>query len=425
MPRSEAESTNQRQAPSPGSGTGERLREVALDLFWKKGYRKTSTRDLATALGVQQASLYYHVKNKEELLYDICYSMLEQILCKVEAAAGKAADPIESLRKILESHLTATLELQRQALVSMYDYRSLSSECNREINAFWTRYEQMVTRIYDTAIAAGLMRRGIPHSYQYHTMMSMAMWPVLWFRRDGELPLESLAAIFSDLYVEGAAAPWLTIDLGSGGAATPAQKPEAQPICETKNETHARLLEISSTLFATRGYTTTSIREVAEAMGIEKASLYYYTKSKDDLCYQIIRSAHERLWRNVTETVEKIEGAEARLLGLIVAHVSVLLEHKNWFAVANEQINFLGAKKRSEIVELRDRYEHFVRRILFDAQKAGLLRNDLPVRYLGFALLGTITHIYPWYQEDVDIEPHALAVLLADLFLHGIRAQRR
>ncbi len=425
MPRTEAAPVSQKETHSAGASTRERLRQIALDLFWEKGYRKTSTRDLASALGVQQASLYYHVKNKEELLYDICYSSLEQVIQQVEAAARRAADPLESLQMIAESHLTATLALQREALVSMYDYRSLSAECNQEINAFWTRYEQMVTKIYDAAITAGMMRSGIPHKYHYHAVMSMAMWPVLWFRPDGELPVKALARVFSDLYIKGAAAPGVAIHLESSHEAIVAAGLEPQPICETRNETHARLLDISSMLFATRGYTTTSTREIAEAMGIEKASLYYYTKSKDDLCYQIIRSAHEYMLRRVTTALQGVRGAEARLLNLIVAHVVALLEHKNWLAVANEQINFLGAKKRLEIVELRDRYEAFVRQILREAQEAGVLRDDVSARYLGFALLGMITHIYPWYQEEADIEPRSLALLLADLFLHGIRAQRK
>jgi AcrR family transcriptional regulator len=423
MPRIETIPATERETPA--TGTRERLRQVALDLFWEKGYRKTGTRDLAAALGVQQASLYYHVKNKEELLYDICYSSLEQIIGKVEAAAEGASDPLQALAAIARTHMVCTLEQQRQMLVSMYDYRSLSTRYFQEINAFWTRYETMVTGIYDAAIAAGLMRTEIPHKYHYHAVMSMTNWPVLWYRPDGELPMELLAGAFSNLYIDGAAAPGLVIGLSRCREKISALELETRPICETKNETHARLLDTSSMLFATRGFTTTSIREIADAMGIEKASLYYYTKSKDDLCYQIIRSAHEHMLHRVSRALEGVTGAEARLLRLIVAHVVALLEHKNWIAVANEQINFLDAKKRSGIVALRDGYEKIVRQILSEAQQAGVLRSDIPARYLGFALLGMITHIYPWYQEEIDPEPQALAVLLADLFLHGIRSHRK
>src|ERR1700722_6201748 len=58
-----------RRRSAAGKATEQRLRQVALDLFWKKGYQGTTTRDVAANLGVQQASLYFHMKNKEELLH--------------------------------------------------------------------------------------------------------------------------------------------------------------------------------------------------------------------------------------------------------------------------------------------------------------------------------------------------------------------
>src|ERR1039457_6132802 len=77
-----------------GEATRKRLQQVALDLFWKKGYRSTTTRDVAASLGVQQASLYYHMKNKEDLLHGICYSSFLQVVENAEAAvAGVSPQP--------------------------------------------------------------------------------------------------------------------------------------------------------------------------------------------------------------------------------------------------------------------------------------------------------------------------------------------
>lgn len=402
-----------------GVGTRERLRSVALDLFWEKGYRSTSTRDLAAALGIRQASLYYHVKNKEELLYEICYSSLQKVIEKVTAVAAKSTAPIEKLRAMARTHMVATLELQKEFLISMYDYRSLSAACNAEINHFWSDYEQKMTLLYDEAIDHGAIRAGIPHTYHYHALMSMTNWSVLWYRPKGVLSLDSLGTIFSDLYLNGAARKDITVAVHAVELAMRLQ--EDRPLCETRNETHTRLVDTASALFAERGYATTSIRAIAHAMGVEQSSIYYYVASKDELCYEIIRSAHEHMLAAGSEAVEGHGSAIERLLCLIVAHVEALLEHQNWFAVANEQINFLDKTRRIEIVQLRDRYEARMRSILQMAQQEGILRNDIDVRILGFSLLGMITHIYPWYQPGIDLPPRELALLLADLFLHGVR----
>jgi len=423
MKLSTSNAAQEQAAPTAGAATRERLRQVALDLFWEKSYRKTGTRDLAAALGVKQASLYYHVRNKEELLYDICFSSLEYVIAQVEAVMAQAAEPMQTLEAVARTHMVATLARQREFIVSMYDYRSLSPDCNLQINGFWSRYEQRMTELYDAAIAAGTMRSGLPHKYHYHAIMSMTNWPILWFRAEGELTADALAAQFAKIYCTGAVAPGCNLDLSLFGDAL-AEPPASQlPICETRNETHARLLDVASMLFATRGYTTTSIREVAEAMQIEKPSLYYYTKSKDDLCYQIIRSAHEHMLASVRRALVGVTRVEGRLLRFITAHVCALLEHKHWFAVANEQINFLAPAHRAETVALRDQHEQLLREILVQAQQQGVLRTDVDARHLGFALLGIITHIYPWYQEESDLPPRALAELLADFFLHGIQAR--
>lgn len=81
------------RSSTAGEATRRRLQQVALDLFWEKGYQSTTTRDVAASLGVQQASLYYHMKNKEDLLHGICYSSFLQIVENAEAAVVGAANP--------------------------------------------------------------------------------------------------------------------------------------------------------------------------------------------------------------------------------------------------------------------------------------------------------------------------------------------
>src|ERR1700752_4646273 len=59
--------------PTPSDrSTPERVLDTAAALFWEKGYAATTTREIAAAVGIQQASLYYHVASKEGLLYQLC-----------------------------------------------------------------------------------------------------------------------------------------------------------------------------------------------------------------------------------------------------------------------------------------------------------------------------------------------------------------
>ncbi|GAB1822716.1 TetR/AcrR family transcriptional regulator [Herbidospora sp. RD11066] len=95
---SERTSTESAFAPRD---TRARIQEIALDLFTEQGYEATSLREIAEALGVTKAALYYHFKTKEDIV------------------AGMIADRISSLDSIIEelrAHATVTPQMRREAI---------------------------------------------------------------------------------------------------------------------------------------------------------------------------------------------------------------------------------------------------------------------------------------------------------------------
>src|SRR5579863_8272487 len=85
--------------------TSERLFDVAAELFCERGYAVTTTREIAAAAGIRQASLYYHVSGKEDLLYRICVTSLEELLAEVQAALGEVSHPLERIDVLARTHL--------------------------------------------------------------------------------------------------------------------------------------------------------------------------------------------------------------------------------------------------------------------------------------------------------------------------------
>lgn len=400
----------------------QRLQATALELFWEKGYRATSTRDIAAALSVKQGSLYYYVKNKEDVLYAICYSSLQHVIESVTAAAATASDPLARMCRILDTHLRSTLEQRKQLFVSIADYRSLSAERVDQIKIFWRDYQIFVSSVLDAGKAAGCIRQDLPDRYLYLIAMSTINWMVLWFRPGQELTPEDFAPIYTDVLINGAATAAARradrVDsLGQQGG-----QHAVPPIDVGSNSTHARLLDTASTLFARRGFSNTSVREIAEAVGIEKASIYHYLNSKEELSFEISHAAHVHLSTGVQQALDAARSPADKLFALIVAHVTCLLQHQDWHATANEQLTAIEPARRNTIITLRDTYEAQVRAAISSAQAAGLLRDDIPAKWLGMILLGMMTHIYPWYEPGRDIAPAELGAVIAHLFLTGLKA---
>jgi len=71
-----AEPGFRRSRKAPAGATFARILDAAADLFGEKGFYAATTRELATRLNIQQASLYHHVSNKEELLHRICRQVM-------------------------------------------------------------------------------------------------------------------------------------------------------------------------------------------------------------------------------------------------------------------------------------------------------------------------------------------------------------
>jgi TetR/AcrR family transcriptional regulator, cholesterol catabolism regulator len=252
------------------------------------------------------------------------------------------------------------------------------------------------------------------------------IWSVLWYRQGKELNIAQFDKIFAGVYFEGAGTEKIQRNYRSAAIQRRLEllsSPVALVSAALKNATYTRLLDTACALFARKGYNATTIREIADAMKVRKASLYYYISGKDDLIYEISKAALEHLTAGVQWVIEDAEGPADRLYAFIIAHVVSLLQHQNWHATSNEELVTYTAERRNAIVALRDKYELLGRTLLQEAQEAGVIRSDIPVKYLSLLLFGMITNIYPWYRPTVDVAPTELGFMLADLFLTGIAPQ--
>ena len=188
-------------APGPAlRSTPERVLDTAAALFWEKGYAATTTREIAAAVGIQQASLYYHVASKEELLYQLCVSSMEQLLADVERAVAQPCDSLDRLRMLIGAHLTTLLKHQVRHVTMLTELRALSKRHHAEVLARRKRYANRVRGVIQEALAAGKIRKDIPSKYLYLALLNMLNWAVVWFRRDQGLGAEELAELFWPIY---------------------------------------------------------------------------------------------------------------------------------------------------------------------------------------------------------------------------------
>jgi AcrR family transcriptional regulator len=185
--------------------TSERLHAAAARLFWSKGYTATTTRELASLLGLQKASLYYHMEKKEDLLYTLCVESLSHIHSAVEAAVAEVDDPLERVRALIRAHVVAMLADKEKHATMLTELRSLSDERRAAVIRLRDDYERLVRSVLARAQETGVLRRDIPVRHLALGLLDLMNWAIFWFRPDGELSPEQLAQTFATLFIEGAA----------------------------------------------------------------------------------------------------------------------------------------------------------------------------------------------------------------------------
>jgi AcrR family transcriptional regulator len=426
MQTSAQPSAGQSHSDPAGKPTGERLFDVAAELFCEKGYAATTTREIAAAARIQQASLYYHVAGKEDLLHQICVSSLEQLFTDVQSAVNAASHPLERIEVLARTHLRTILRHQIRHVTMLKELRALSDPHRTAVMALRKKYANLVRSVIEDAQTAGAVRRDIPARYLYLALLNILNWAVLWYRRGQTLSEDQLGRTFTSIYLTGAAAGSARVPVASSNVRSARRKVPRGingSTEESRQSTFERLVDAAAALFSQKGYAAASTREIAGILGIRKASLYYHIENKEDLLYAICKSSLEQIRCDVAAALENVKDPLERTRTLVRAHIESLVRDQVAHSVAVGEMHALSGARLKEVIALRDAYEELVRSVLQDARKAGVLRDDIGVKYLCLILLGLLNRVEMWYRRDGALSPDQLARVFEAIFLTGAAAR--
>ncbi|MEV6068507.1 TetR/AcrR family transcriptional regulator [Nocardia sp. NPDC052001] len=119
-----------------GRSTKDAIRDAAIELFTSKGFEQSSLREVADAVGITKASLYYHYASKVDLLIAIVEPMVDDLRALVEGLDAIPHSP-ETVREVLEAHLRSTLGHRTAGTLCMRDTVAI-------LNALGDRYPDMI-----------------------------------------------------------------------------------------------------------------------------------------------------------------------------------------------------------------------------------------------------------------------------------------
>ena len=171
-------------------------------------------------------------------------------------------------------------------------------------------------------------------------------------------------------------------------------------------------------LFAERGFHGTSMGDLAEALGVQKGSLYSLTGSKQELLFQTMRegaSAFHAALDAIPEDAPAVERIRHALRG----HLRVVSEQLDVATVFMREWRYLEDAYRAEILAERRRYEERWRALFQEGVESGDLRTDVDVGAAALLVLSAANWAYTWLAPGRDTDK--LADRFTALLVDGVR----
>jgi len=183
-----------------------RMEEIVVtsaELFRSRGYLATSIRDIGDALGVTSAALYYHFKNKDEVLLGVMRIGLQEVSQAVTQTIENTEGTWEKIEAAMVSHIHFSLEHQDYAIVLLQELRHLSPNSRKEVVRVRDAYEEVWEGLLEQAQVEGLLRKDVDPGLLRLMMFGAINSVVSWYRPKGGHSPAEIAASFARYIGEG------------------------------------------------------------------------------------------------------------------------------------------------------------------------------------------------------------------------------
>lgn len=191
-----------RTAGSHGPKTMEAIRKAALSLIYRKGYEAITLRQLADAVGIQPGSLYNHVRNKQDILFDLVRDHMTTLLTEVEQAVPTNAAPLAQLEAFITFHVMYHITRREQVFIANSELRSLEAPNHSVVVGLRKRYEAVLIDILRRGGVDGSLAVTEPTIAAY-AILSMLTGICTWYQPGGRKSAEQLVNLHRDLILRG------------------------------------------------------------------------------------------------------------------------------------------------------------------------------------------------------------------------------
>jgi len=180
------------------------------------------------------------------------------------------------------------------------------------------------------------------------------------------------------------------------------------------------ILEAAAQVFRQKGFHGASMANIAEAVNLQKASLYHHVSSKQEILFELLDRALEILLERISPIAGLDLPAEERLCRMIHEYLQLLAENMDLSAVLLFEHRSLEGRQHARHVPNRDKFENLWREVLKDGVRSKQFAcDDIPLT--ARAILGILNWTITWYKPNGSLSVDEIADHYSNLLLNGLK----
>jgi AcrR family transcriptional regulator len=184
-----------------------------------------------------------------------------------------------------------------------------------------------------------------------------------------------------------------------------------------------QLVAAAAEVFHRKGFSDTNLKDIAEAAGTDRATVYYYVTSKQELFVEVMGDSLRDLVDSFERTAATDDAPRERLRELVRALFRGYAQHyPHLYVYVQEDLTRLGIREdwQAGLAALAGRIYEIFRAVLVEGLGDGTFRSSLPPGVIAQTFIGAVARSATWYDPAAGADPEALGDGLAALLVDGV-----
>lgn len=186
-----------------------------------------------------------------------------------------------------------------------------------------------------------------------------------------------------------------------------------------------QVIKRAALLFREKGYAATTMRDLAQALGLLAPSLYSHIKSKEEILRSLCFDMAGEFRKSLAE-VEKLPiSATEKLKKGIIGHICVMTKDLSASAVFMNEHRHLSEPFLREFLLLRINYINRFKAIIEEGIRTGEFKKNIDKKLAVMTLFSSFNWMHMWYSPDSVPNGETLGELLADMLVNGLKNNKQ